>query len=201
MLPIITSDEQILKEFQNSNQFPLPVYEEYNKKAFERLCKMGASREVALEITHDTWVPFLREIKLPRFEIKWEGCIYAYFCRICINKFLNHCRNEKQSRNKINGYINYMQNDQDNQSTTLVMAEEETWSVKKEKLLDHLAKNIEEVLSSKCRKLIQYRYWQKLSINEIDQLIGAKNSKGTSSAKSELSRCRKKLKSLLQRLL
>lgn len=192
------TDQQILDTYRQTRQIHITVCEAFINTAFRFLRRKGASIEAADEIVHEAWIPFLR--KLPDFELRGEGRLYKYFQRICENKFNTRCQNEAKERKRHKIYSRYVQNDEDNWLEVSTMDEEETWQARKEKLLSHLLKTLKESLRSKCRKLFQYRYQDNLPLEEIDRRMGSKNSKGASSAKNELYRCRKKLKHLLEQV-
>lgn len=186
------SDQQILDQYLNTGEMDLAVYETFSERAFAALRRQGAAPEVAEDIMQDAWIPFLR--KLPVFEVHSEGALFAFYQKICFNKFFTHCNREKRQRDQDKDYLHF----QEQWSTDVSSREEDDL---KEKKLNYLVRFVEEVMTSKCRKLLHYRYELGLSITAIDDRFDSKNSPGSSSAKTELHRCRKRLRLLMKKVI
>ncbi len=197
MLTLTFTDQQVINKYCDMRQIPPSVYEAYTRKAFACLLQKGASGEVAEEIIQEAWIPLV--LKLSDFKSQGEGALYAYFQRICLNKFFTYCGEKKKNRLEREEYKRFVQNDEDYYLSVSALNEEDTWQAQKEKLFRLMEEKLDEALSSKCRELIQYRYLDKLPHKKINQLIGSNNSPNASSAKSLLSRCMKRLRALTRR--
>lgn len=173
------TDQEILDLFRDSGQIHPDVYRLFNNQAFARLVKTGAREEVAEEIVHESWVPLL--LKMPRFVPQGENSLYTFFLHTCLRKFFTWCRQNKRKPPPM---------------PELSDPEECEWEEIKEKMMRYLQHFRDKVLKGKCRDLIKYRFEEKKSHSEIDQLFGAKNAEGTSSSKNQLHRCIKKLRGL-----
>lgn len=177
------TDQEILDHYGNTGQIHPGVYRLFNNQAFARLLKTGAREEEAEEIVHESWVPLL--LKLPKFVPKGDGSLYAFFLQTCLRKFFTWCKQNKRTPPS---------------ASEASDPEEEEREERKEILLRHLLKFKDEALSRKCRDLIRYRFEEGKTHTEIDQIFGAKNSEGTSSAKNQLFRCMEKLRTLFKNL-
>ncbi|MBA7686301.1 hypothetical protein ES703_94744 [subsurface metagenome] len=143
------------------------------------ICSNAGTEDDALDIFQDAIVILCKQIKLGRYDTKYEIAAFLY----------------SVSRNL---WINKVKKDQRQTSFPENFEEKENYDFTDDIITDQKAKTLKEVireLGEKCFKLLQYALYQNISNKEICRLMGFAT---VNAVKTQKYKCKQKLIKMIE---
>jgi RNA polymerase sigma-70 factor (ECF subfamily) len=170
---MMQNDNHLVKEIKNGKQSAFKVlYLKYSDLLFAYILHhLGKDKDIAPDIWQETWVVFVEKIN----DFQYKSSIFTWLCAIAKNKISDYYRNAKKHESfQSDGRLNF---DIDAEELEVDLIDIETQAA----VISVLAN-----LSNEYRYLLEAKYIQSKSIDEISNEIG-KSYKAT---ESKLSRAR-----------
>ncbi len=188
------TDEQIVAMIQDSTERRELAFEylylntEIKNMAFSKIIYMIKDEVKAEDIFLDSLLAFIKNVKYNKF--KGDSKISTYIVSICTFQCLSYLGKVKKEKEKSDLYLTSLTNhtsEEQSPESQIVELEEDRYQAQ-------LKRKIYRQLSKGCREAFREKYGKSFSIKEIAQL---KNI-AVQSVKNNLSRCYKKLRTLIE---
>lgn len=137
------------------------VYKEFNLPLTKFVIKRIGDKSAAEEVIESTMVAAWKGFNT----FKHKSSYFTWLCRIALNKIADYYRDQVNARSKL--VVPLIE--------AIAHADTKTLSPEETLALKELKRSVNEcldLLPPEKRRLLQFRYWQDLSYNEIAKILG-----------------------------